>query len=185
MNRQAVLTWTAIAALAALSAALGGWLSLRLMQRDPPPPPGITVVRPGEPLPALPLMSLTGGPAASLSGPGPVRLVNYWASWCGPCREEMPVLDAYAADRARHGVQVIGIALDEAEPARAFLAQVPVSFDLLVETPGPGDTSVRLGNTRGVLPFTVLVDVQGRLVKRHYGAFADAAEVQAWVDGDD
>ncbi|MFY2762800.1 TlpA family protein disulfide reductase [Arenimonas sp. MALMAid1274] len=182
MTRQGVLTWVAIIVLGATSAVLGAWLAKRvLLPPENPPPPGLVVVAPGQALPELQLPDLRDGQAHRLSGPGPVRLVNYWASWCGPCREEMPVLDAFAAQRPSHGVEVVGIALDTPEDARAFLAQVPVSFTLLVETPGPRDSSVQLGNARGVLPFTALVDAQGRLVKTHYGAFADVAQVQDWA----
>ena len=65
--------------------------------------------------------------------------------------------------------------------AYAGLTLVPVSFRLAHETPGPGDGSVRLGNGRGILPYSVLVDDQGRVAKTHYGAFADVAAVRAWV----
>ena len=182
MKREAVFTWTAIVALGALSAGLGWWLGHRaLMPAERPPPPGLVVVKIGEPLPDLAFPSLEDGAPTTVSGPGRIRLINYWASWCGPCRKEMPVLDAYAAEQGDNGIQVLGIALDTAEEARAFRRAVPVRFTLLLETPGPGDSSVRLGNARGILPYTVLVDAEGRLVKTHYGAVPDVEAVQAWV----
>ena len=182
MKREAVLTWSAIVVLGAVSAWLGWWLGQRaLTPAERPPPPGLVVVDIGEPLPAMAFPPLEGGDPVSLGGPGRTRLINYWASWCGPCRKEMPVLDAFAAEQGGNGVQVLGIALDTADEARAFLRSVPVRFTLLLETPGPGDSSVRLGNARGILPYTVLVDPEGRLVKTHYGAFPDVEAVQAWV----
>lgn len=184
MTRQTALTWLAIIVLGAISAVLGGWLAKRtLLPQERPLPPGITLVEVGDALPDLRLPGLVDGQPHTLSGPGPVRLINYWASWCGPCREEMPVLQAFSAEQGADGVQVVGIALDSPDEARAFLADVPVTFTLLVETPGPGDSSVRLGNTRGVLPFTVLVDKRGRLLKTHWGAFPDVAAVRDWVGG--
>ncbi|WP_227978130.1 TlpA family protein disulfide reductase [Arenimonas daejeonensis] len=182
MKREAVLTWTAIIALGAISAGLGWWLGQRtLTPAEQPPPPGLVVVKPGEAMPPLAFTALDGGPVIPVSGPGRPRLINYWASWCGPCRKEMPVLDAYAAEQGGNGVQVIGVALDSADEARAFLREVPVVFRLAVEAPGPGDSSVRLGNARGILPYTVLVDARGRLAKTHYGAFPDVEAVRAWV----
>ena len=182
MKREAVLTWAAILVLGSISAGLGWWLGHRtLLPAERPPPPGLTVLAVGDALPPLALPELDGGRMRSLSGPGRPRLINYWASWCGPCRKEMPVLDAYATEQGDNGVQVIGIALDTPAEARAFLREVPVGFTVLLETPGRGDSSVRLGNSRGILPYTVLVDAGGRLAKTHYGAFPDAAAVREWV----
>ena len=182
MKRSDVLTWSAIVLMGFVCAGLGWWLGERMLwPAERPPPPGVAVVKVGEPVPAWIFDALDGGEPITLSGPGRPRLVNYWASWCGPCRKEMPVLDAYAGQQGGDGVQVVGIALDSPDEARAFLREVPVRFRLAVETPGPGDSSIRLGNARGILPYTVLVDAQGRVARTHYGAFADVAAVEAWV----
>ena len=181
-SRADVLTWSALILLGTVCAALGAWLGQRVLwPAERPPPPGVTVVEPGQAMPAWSFERLDGGAPMSLAGPGRPRLINYWASWCGPCRKEMPVLETYSAEQGGNGVQVIGIALDTADEALAFRRAVPVSFTLLLETPGPGDSSVRLGNTRGILPYTVLVDAEGRLAKTHYGAFPDVEAVRAWV----
>lgn len=182
MNRQAVITWVAIVLLAAISAGLGWWLGHRvLIPAEKAPPPGLTVVKEGDLLPSLVLPELESGKPFTVSGPGRTRVINYWASWCGPCREEMPALDAFAAQQGANGVQVIGIALDNREDALAFQRQVPVAFPLLLEPAGLADSSVQLGNARGILPFTALVDGQGRLVKTHYGAFPNAEAVRRWA----
>lgn len=76
---------------------------------------------------------------------------------------------------------MIGIALDQREDAEAFLREVPVSFPNLLETPGPGDSSARLGNAQGVLPFSVLVGPDGRLLKRRFGSFASPEELHEWA----
>jgi thiol-disulfide isomerase/thioredoxin len=179
MGRRDVLLLAAIALFGACAGLLGAWIRDR--QAGPPLPPGLVIVEPGQPLPPLQLATLDGGPVRQLAGPGRVRLLNYWASWCGPCRDEMPALQEYANSQGANGVEVIGIALDSPDAARAFAESVGVRFVLLVEPPSPGDSSVVLGNRRGVLPFTALVDADGRLLKTHYGSFDDSAEIAAWV----
>ena len=112
--------------------------------------------------------------------PGRPLLVNVWASWCGPCVEEMPELQRFARAQGREGVQVVGLALDTAEGVRGFLDRVPVDYPILLETPGPADASVWLGNTRGLLPYTVLVDADGRVAKQKLGPFG-RGEIEAWA----
>ncbi|MFP4897277.1 TlpA family protein disulfide reductase, partial [Paraburkholderia sp. EG304] len=107
-------------------------------------------------------------------------LINVWASWCGPCVEEMPALTAFAAGQGAGGVQVLGLALDTPEGVRDFLNRIPVAYPIVLETPGPADASVRLGNAQGLLPYSVLVDAQGRIVKQKLGPFA-AGEIEAWA----
>lgn len=182
MKAGSALTWTAIVLLGGASAALGGWLGQRHQDASGPPlPPGFVVVEPGQAVPPHQLADLRTGELRPLAGTGRPRLLNWWASWCGPCREEMPLLDAFAKGQGDNGVEVVGIALDTPEDARRFLAQVPVTFPLLLDSPGPADTSVLLGNRRGLLPYTVLVDGEGRLLKTHYGPFPDGATLAAWA----
>ena len=182
MKRDAILTWTAIVVLGAISAGLGWWLGQRaLMPAEQPPPAGLVVVATGEALPPMSLPYLSGDGLRRLDGPGRPRLINYWASWCGPCRKEMPILDAFAAEQGGNGVQVIGVALDTRDEALAFLREVPVGFDTLIEAPGPRDSSVVLGNRRNILPFTALVDAEGRLAKTRYGEFPSLQALNEWV----
>jgi thiol-disulfide isomerase/thioredoxin len=175
------LQWTLIGAFAAMSAALGVWLRGEFDDaRTPPPPAGLTVVALGES--AEPLLGTTlDGVNQPLPGEGRWRLINFWASWCPPCVEEMPVLDAFHRAQGPDGVQVIGIALEDAADARAFLERVPVGFPNFAEPNSPRDSSVRLGNSRGVLPYTVLIDPQGRLVAQHLSPFPDVEALAGWV----
>jgi thiol-disulfide isomerase/thioredoxin len=108
-------------------------------------------------------------------------LINYWASWCAPCRREMPVLEAFAQRHGAGGPEVVGIALDTPRGARDFLKITPVNFPILVEEPGGADSSVRLGNGAGVLPFTALIDAQGRLRATHTGPFQGAEDLEAFA----
>lgn len=147
----------------------------------PKPPAGVHPARPGDPLPAIRLSDLDGNTVDLASiAPGRPLLVNVWASWCGPCVEEMPELQRYAQAQGQAGVQVVGLALDTPEGVRDFLARIPVDYPILLETPGPADASVWLGNTRGLLPYTVLVDARGRVVKQKLGPFAHG-EIEGWA----
>jgi thiol-disulfide isomerase/thioredoxin len=107
-------------------------------------------------------------------------LINVWASWCAPCIEEMPELARFAAQHADNGPQVLGLALDSPEAVLDFLGNVPVYYPIVLDTPGPADASVRLGNTRGLLPYSVLVDAQGRIVRQKLGPFK-AGEIERWA----
>jgi thiol-disulfide isomerase/thioredoxin len=147
----------------------------------PAPPAGVTPARRGDPMPPVSLPDLQGSPQdLNTLYAGRPLLINVWASWCGPCIEEMPELNRYAQAQGPDGVQVIGLALDTPENIRWFLGRVPVSYPIVVDTPGRADASVWLGNTKGVLPYSVLVSAQGRILKQKVGPFA-AGEIDDWA----
>ncbi len=134
---------------------------------------------PGDHIPPFRLPDLVGSTQA-VPTPGKLVLINYWASWCAPCREELPLLAEFAGD-AGDGIEVLGIALDTPADAAAFLITRPLPFQILVEAPGPGDSSMRLGNRHGVLPFSVLIGADGRLLKRRFGPFASVDDIRGWT----
>ncbi|MGQ4584732.1 redoxin family protein [Lysobacter sp. F60174L2] len=157
-------------------------LQQALSASAPPTPDGLAVARRGEVIPTVVLPDLDGRPVTlPAAHAGRPLLVNFWASWCGPCIQEMPELDRFAANQAAaDGVQVVGIALDDVEAVRAFLQHTPVRYPILLDTPGPRDAGVQFGNPKGVLPFTALIDAEGRLVKQKIGPF-EHGEIDEWA----
>ena len=147
----------------------------------PDAPEGVIVAERGDIVQPITLQALDGD-TATVPDPSAGRpaLVNVWASWCAPCVEEMPELQRYHAGQGADGVQVIGIALDDPAAVQAFLQRIPVDYRLLLDTPGPADAGVRLGNPAGVLPYTALLDAEGRLLRQKIGPFAHG-EIDGWV----
>ena len=100
---------------------------------------------------------------------GKIIVVNFWATWCPPCREEMPELSALQKDNAKNDVVVLGIAIDTVELVKEFSLTTPVSYPLLVSEEEGMVLGMDLGNDKGVLPYTVIIDRQGKVVKTFFG----------------
>ncbi len=153
-----------------------------LRSQAPAPPDGVIVAERGDSVPAMTLPDASGTftrvPDAWLGKP---RLVNLWATWCAPCLKEMPDLQAFADEQGANGIQVVGIALDDAANVRDFMQQHRITYPTLVDAPGPADAGVRLGNPAGVLPYTILVSAEGRLLKTKIGPFDDKQAIVDWA----
>lgn len=146
----------------------------------PASPHGSQIGDIGDNVADLVLSGLDGRPHRLGDWRGRVVLVNLWASWCEPCRKEMPLLSAFATRQAASGPQVIGLAQDNLPAISSFLQRTPVNYLVLLDD-SQGRGGLRLGDSLGVLPFTVLIDGNGKLLRRKLGPFASAAELQAWA----
>ena len=107
-------------------------------------------------------------------------VINFWATWCAPCVEEMPLIDDFFRQNQSKGWQVIGLAIDQPSRVRQFLTQFPVSYHVgLAGLTGTALTK-QLGNELGGLPFTVVLDGQGQLIQRKLGKLT-ADEIKNWA----
>ena len=167
-TRRAALAAVALAEVAA--GAVVGWRRFGLSEADIgsfwdrsfPTPDGST----------LALAPLRGRPL----------LVNFWATWCPPCVEELPLLSAFYTENKANGLQLVGLAIDKAEPVSRFLARSPVSFPVALAGMEGVELTRELGNAAGGLPFSVLFDAGGRLRERKLGQLHQA-DLTAWRAG--
>ena len=101
---------------------------------------------------------------------GKVLVCNFWATWCAPCREEIPLLVAARGKYGPSGTEIVGIAIDNDAKVRQFTASFSISYPVLLAEAGGLDLMRQLGNSSGGLPYTVISDRQGALVHRKLGA---------------
>lgn len=109
------------------------------------------------------LPDLAGHAQALSQYKGRALVVNFWASWCGPCVEEMPALSALQAQYSTKGIQFVGIGIDSADNINSFLKKVSVNYPIYVAGFGGANLARSFGDAAGGLPFTVVLDRSGRV----------------------
>jgi thiol-disulfide isomerase/thioredoxin len=120
-----------------------------------------------------------GGELDFASLRGKPLLVNFWATWCPPCIEELPMVDRFFRDQGGNGWQVVGLAIDQPSAVRKFLERTPVSFPVGLAGLEGTELVRQLGNTSGGLPFTMVVNAEGAVAARKMGKL-ERADLDAW-----
>ena len=110
-----------------------------------------------------------GGAAGLAQWKGKPMIVNFWATWCAPCVQEMPELSALQIELAPKKVQIVGIGIDSPSNIKEFSAKYKISYPLYVAGMSGTQLSREFGNQAGGLPFTVLLSADGRIIKTYLG----------------
>lgn len=164
--------WLAAGGLSALGLAAG--LGLRHWRTRPTLEPEL------ERFWAQTLDMLDGSKQPAMKFRGRPLLLNFWATWCPPCIEEMPLLDAFHRENRAKGLQMLGIAIDKSQSVTNFLSQLPVHYPIAVHASSGAQWARDLGNLTGGLPYSVFFASDGSVVRRKMGKLVEA-DLQAWL----
>jgi thiol-disulfide isomerase/thioredoxin len=134
------------------------------------------VLKPGDARPDLSFADMSGKPRRLSEWNGKVVLLNFWATWCEPCRDEMPLLDR---TRGANGVEVVGVAVDDPDAVKEYLKDYPVGYPILIGDDADNPELI-FGDRRSVLPYSVLIDKNGKLLAQREGSFT-AERLHSWL----
>jgi len=120
------------------------------------------------------LHTLDGTPQTLAGLRGKILVINYWATWCEPCREEIPLFVRLQQEYASKGVQFVGIAVDQADKVRSFAKEFNINYPLLMAGLDAVELSRKAGNKAGVLPYTLVLDRTGKIAASLVGGISEA-----------
>jgi thiol-disulfide isomerase/thioredoxin len=120
-----------------------------------------------------------GEPVLLAAFKGRPLVINFWATWCAPCVEEMPLLDAFYRENKAKNWQMIGIAIDQPSSVRRFLGQYPVSYPIALGGLQGTEWGKALGNAQGGLPFTVVLNANGDVIAQYLGKLKED-QIKSW-----
>ena len=119
---------------------------------------------------------------------GELTLVNFWASWCAPCRHEMPIFEtmyrqAKASDSSQSGFQILGIAIDSEDKAQPFLDSMDITYPILYAEKTGYELMDSVGNQQGLLPYSILLDKDGKVLEQILGRINEQ-QIAGWLEQD-
>jgi peroxiredoxin len=120
-------------------------------------------------MPEFTLPDLSGKQRNIKEWEGKVLVINFWATWCPPCLKEMPEFEAMQKEFSDKGLQFIGIALDDAEPVKEFIASKKITYPILLGQDQGTKLAHDMGNIVNTVPFTAIVDKKGNIASRKMG----------------
>lgn len=118
----------------------------------------------GKSAPEFSFPTLTGEKYTLASIPGKIKIINFWATWCTPCQKEIPLLNKLHEEYTEDGLQIIGIAIDNAEAVKKFIDLIPIEYLHLIGGFEASALVEKYGNQQGVLPYTVIIDRRGKIL---------------------
>lgn len=119
------------------------------------------------------LPDLSGVPQSIANWKGKVLVINFWATWCPPCLEEIPLFVRLQRQMGEQGLQFVGIAIDEREKVRAFARRNAINYPIMIGQLDAIELSRTAGNESGGLPYTLILDRSGRVISQHYGGLTE------------
>ena len=126
-----------------------------------------------QPRPEFTLPDLGGTHRALKEWDGKVLAVNFWATWCGPCKEEIPLFNTLQRQYGPRGMQFIGVAMDDRESVQTYVKTNAIDYPVLVDGEDVAEQlAIRYGDDQGVVPYTAFIDRQGRIAFIQYGAMS-------------
>jgi thiol-disulfide isomerase/thioredoxin len=173
-----VKTWSIVAIVVAAAVAGAAFYLYQGRGLSPPPAAPVQLV---ETLPQFQLADRDGQLRSLADWPGKSLIVNFWATWCAPCRREIPLLQQLQREHAAEGFQVVGIAVDFRDKVLAYASDMQIDYPLLIGEQEALDAAAAFGVSTVGLPFTVFSDAQGRVVTAHLGELT-AAEADLILD---
>ena len=162
------LRWAVLGAAAVVALAAGMYFGMERKGPSAPDPAAAAA------LAALTLPDPAGKEQRLDQWRGKVLVVNFWATWCAPCREEMPEFIKAQRELGAKGLQFVGIAVDQADKVEQYAKEIGLNYPALIGGFGAMELSKTLGNDKMALPFTIVVDRSGKVVHTQLGELKPA-----------
>lgn len=162
-----------VAAFAVALFVIGVYTGNFITQKLDDPPIGEAKAFSPPPRPEFSLPDLNGQPHNINEWQGKILLVNFWATWCAPCREEIPGFNTLQKKYAKD-VQFIGVAIDDSIAVKRFMEIIPIDYPVLIGDQDAMAIAHSYGNVAGVLPYTALIDRAGNIVSISEGGISQA-----------
>jgi thiol-disulfide isomerase/thioredoxin len=165
--------YVALVAGAAAAGAAGYLAYQRSTQQEAPPAVEAPPLQLVETVPEFQLADRDGTMRSLAEWNGKSLIVNFWATWCAPCRREIPLLRTLQTQYGTDGFQVIGIAADYRDKVIAYADEVKIDYPLLIGEQEALDAAAAFGVQVIGFPFTIFSDRQGRIVACHVGELTE------------